>query len=95
MLMHVWACIDYYLELACGQLDGPSSMHAHPCINFHKTQAMLTYYNQANMSEVARKSESGKNYVKWIIMHLSVWNHRISTHSIQDYYCQKPPHYYV
>ncbi len=23
----------------CGQLDGASSIHAHPCINFHKTQA--------------------------------------------------------
>ncbi len=23
----------------CGQLDRPLSMHAHPCINFHKTQA--------------------------------------------------------
>ncbi len=38
-LMHGWACIDYGPYLAAGQLDGASSMHAHPCINFHKTQA--------------------------------------------------------
>ncbi len=44
-LMHGWACIDYGPQLAAGQLDRPLSMHAHPCINFHKKQAtMFNYY---------------------------------------------------
>ncbi len=40
-LMHGWACIDYGPKLACGQLDRTPSIHAYPCINFHKIQVVL------------------------------------------------------
>ncbi len=38
--MNAWACIDYDQKLACGQINRPSPMIAHPYINF---QPMLKY----------------------------------------------------